>query len=144
MLIGQQGDKFILSSALKIPSNSHLIINGTLFLAAGANSHIMDLGSSSNIIIEGSGILDGNRANQSSPTWAARGGIVAENIDYTGPGANNVLVRNITIQKTQYWPWNIISSSGVRFVRVRANNCGSSDNFAAGSNNCWAIQLRNL
>lgn len=101
-LIGQQSDVFIISSPITIPSNSHLVINGTIQLVSGANCDMMDASSAQiNITIEGVGILDGNRANQ---TGTPSGFYVA------GSGSTNyadhIRVRNITIQNVLGSPFN--------------------------------------
>lgn len=145
-IIGGAGYTFVLSSSLSIPSNSHLILDGTLSMVSGAASTIngvINLGSSSGICIEGCGVIDGNGQNQPPNTAGGQGAIIAGNVgDYSGPGASKVQIRGITIQNVLNWPWNIVASSDVVIDSVRVENCGNSANFSAGCVDCWCYACR--
>ena len=81
--------KTFLCTALTVTSNTHLIINGTLKSHASIGSNPLISGSTvSNVIIEGFGIVDGNKSNVGS-------------VNSTGiylATATNCRVQDITIQ----------------------------------------------
>lgn len=88
-------------AAVFIKSNTHLIIDGTIKLYDGANTQLLTSYSESNVIIEGCGTLDGNKANQNSNLAIAC--ILFGDSSDTIYNVNNVLVRGITIQNALYW-----------------------------------------
>jgi hypothetical protein len=120
---------YLLSAQLDLPSNTHLIIDGTIKLANGANCHMLNLGTGTNFTIEGMGILDGNMVNQTNPLDNAKGAIVSGNVlTYGGAGASNIRIRNITIQNVQYWPFNLVNSNDIIIENVKAITFVSSAN----------------
>jgi hypothetical protein len=133
-LLFDAGKTFYINAALQIPANSHLILNGTIFkqaMAVGASQFSMLVINGANVTIEGSGTVDGNKANQTI-TGVASGGIVSQ----TGFGQNvptvwysNIQITGITVQNTPNWP---ISLNGVQnscVSRCTFLNSGSSPQF---------------
>jgi len=151
---------YMVGSSLLVPSNSHLIIDGIIKLANGANCDILQIpaGSSStptsNILIEGIGTLDGNAAN--NPTHG--GGITGPGpatpvndpalpyaipnyyVDPTSPNywpwSTDVTVRNLTIQNTCNWPFSMSAVRNGLCENVTMRNAGSSCEWANGCLDC--------
>ena len=142
VLVGVRGDVFVVSSALNIPSQSHIILDGMIRQNVLSEGHLLNLGSSTDVVITGSGTLDGGGASRSGLA-GGQGAIIAGNVlTYQGPGAQNVLIQDIRIQNVVNWPWNIVASNNVRLVNVAATNCGNSANFSAGCTDCYAVNCR--
>jgi hypothetical protein len=113
---------------LSVPSNSHLIVQGTLQLMAGQTGYILvHAPNAKNVVIEGTGTLDGNKANQ---TAAASGGI-------GGDGGTNITVRNLTITNCYNWPLNLTNTTHGRVEDVTMTNSGNSCEFAINCQDCW-------
>jgi hypothetical protein len=106
------GQTFNIKAPLVVPSNSHFIIDGTIFkaaLAIGANQFSIIQIIGSNIIIEGKGVLDGNLNNQTITNRAAAGIVTwYGSYVYSAPSLadtfTNVQIRGLTIQNTWNWP----------------------------------------
>jgi hypothetical protein len=113
-------------SYLFLPSNTDLVINGTLKANDGDDEPVLFLNNVSNIRISGYGTLDGNKANV-IPNCA---GINMSN-------ASNVQVSGITIQNTFYWALNIAGSRSIRIDNVTVIGSGAGSEFAVGSDDCW-------
>ncbi|MCW2276393.1 hypothetical protein GJ654_18875 [Rhodoblastus acidophilus] len=121
---------------LTLPSNSHLTVDGTLKAPDGIVQTVIQIGSgASNVVIDGSGVIDGNRNNTTGANGAA-GGISS------GPTASNVQIRGVTIQGARMWPLNLVGVSGCSVTDVTMRDSTNSAEFAAGSNNCWASRLK--
>jgi hypothetical protein len=81
LVIPAQGAACVVSG-LTIPSNSHVTINAYLLLGpnsntSGSTNSILTVNNANNVIIDGSGTLDGNRSNQDGSCCSA--GINAAN-----------------------------------------------------------------
>src|SRR5579875_460763 len=130
----------VVGSTWVLPSNSAVIINGTIRLMTGANvfrnADVIDIAqNASNVYIGGRGVIDGNSANQTGKNYS--GGIGTQN---NGPAAS-VVVENLTVQNTKNWPVNIVQTKGAWLFHIRLLNGGNSVEFAAGTSHCWADQL---
>ena len=113
--------KTFLCTALTVTSNTHLIINGTLKSHASIGSNPLISGSTvSNVIIEGSGIVDGNKSNVGS-------------VNSTGiylATATNCRVQDITIQNCYLQNDPGIDGAGL-WIEGGSGNCAinvTSDN----------------
>jgi len=94
---------YTISSTITIPSNSHIIIDGNLRLADQANaSMFLFAANASNVTVEGSGVLDGNSANQVGNTWLGIG---------TNTAASYLIVRGLTFQNFAGAPVSIGGTS---------------------------------
>ena len=141
------GNQFILPASsgacivtgLNIPSNSHITINGQLILAANANNSVITINRNNNIIIDGSGIIDGNR-NQNPPCTAPLGcaGVNAYNATNITVGGTS---GTLTIQNAKMWPVNIVLTNGSVMQNLRLLNSGNSVEFAMGTHNCLATNI---
>lgn len=118
---------FLISKALSAPAGCHLVIDGTIRLADGANQDMIFI-SGSNVLIEGTGTLEGNGANQS----ATIGGIV--NV----AGIANVVVRGLTVNGVHNWGVNLTACKNALLEDMVMSNNGSANEFAEGATNCWA------
>lgn len=122
----------MISGVLNVPANSHLLIEGTIELLAGANSSIISVnGHVHNVTIEGHGTLDGNTANQTSGSGAGVG---------TAGDDFNITVRDLTIQNLRDWPVNIIQTTVCKLDNLTLTNSGHSAEFVQ-STGCWADDL---
>lgn len=120
-------------SGLTIPSNSHLLIEGTIFLINNSNGPVITL-LGSNYLIEGSGIIDGNQDNNEYGGLGAAG--IMTNTGGTEPpnlSFSNIIIKNITIQNIKNWPVSINSSSNVLIDGTTLKNSGSAPQAAYGS-----------
>ncbi|MTV29857.1 hypothetical protein GJ654_02475 [Rhodoblastus acidophilus] len=121
---------------LSLPSASHLTIEGTLKAPDGPMRTVVNIASGADgVTIDGSGVIDGNRANATVWPRASAGGISS------GPAASNVVVRDVTIQHVLHWPLNIVGVSGCTLERIVMRDGHNSPEMAAGTNNCWARHL---
>jgi hypothetical protein len=116
-------------SGINVPSNTYLVIDGTLKMRTGVNKQssgvILLTSSPSNVTVDGGGIIDGNSSGQSDGPQA---GIYAFN-------ATNVHISGITVQNTQSWPINVVASNAVWIDKVNVLNGGNSTEFAQGTHN---------
>jgi len=132
VLIPNTGNPCLVSATISVPSNSHIIIDGTVKLAAAANIDVFKIATSAaNVTFEGSGTIDGNSSNQ---TGGTSGGI-------DSISASNVTIRDLTIKNTRNWPVNIVGTNTCYLGNLTLINGGNSVEFAAGSTNCWAYGL---
>ena len=113
-------------SYLFVPSNTDLVINGTLKAIDGDNEPVLFLNNVSNIRISGYGTLDGNKAN-----------VVPNCAGINMSNCTNVQVSGITILNTFYWALNIGGSKGIRIDNVTVIGSGAGSEFATGSDDCW-------
>lgn len=133
VLIPNTGHSYVVSSSLSLPSNTDLIIDGTLLLKTGATvggAGLIDISNQSNIIIRGYGTIDGNDPSSTSSTHCA--GISARTV-------TNLRVSGITLQNAHYWNLNVTGSQNVIIDGVHMNGGGNANEFAAGSDNCWLM-----
>jgi hypothetical protein len=129
ILFPNTGSAFMVHG-LAVPSNSHLIIHGTLQLMPSQTGYILvHAPSAQNIVIEGTGTLDGNKANQ---TAQASGGI-------GGDSGINIVVRDLTITNCFNWPINLTNTTHGRVENVTMTNSGNSCEFAVAGHDCWFI-----
>jgi hypothetical protein len=135
--IPNTGSNYIISGTFSLPSNTHLIIAGTLFLANGANCNMFSTTGGNYFLIEGGGTLNGNRANQGPNTG---GGQFSGGIQFIN--ANNITIRDLTINEFYNWPVNIATCNVVVLDNLNISGSNSSVEFAAQSFNCWASRLR--
>jgi hypothetical protein len=129
-------------SGLTVPSDSHFVIEGTIFLISHSNGPVVTL-LGSNYLIEGAGIIDGNMSNNVYGGLGAAG--IMTNTGGTTPPSLpfiNIVIRNITIQHCADWPVSINSASNVLIEGTTLQNSGSAPQCAYGSqyvrfvNNC--------
>jgi hypothetical protein len=137
LVIPAQGAACVVSG-LTIPSNSHVTINAYLLLGpnsntSGSTNSILTVNNANNVIIDGSGTLDGNRSNQDGSCCSA--GINAAN-------GTNLSIQGLTVQNVKNWPVNIVEWNGAQMSNLTLLNSGNSVEFAAETTNCSASGLR--
>ena len=118
---------------LTMPSNTHLIVDGTLEVSAGCANQLLSANSTTNIIVEGAGVVDGNK---SAITGA--GPYACFNLN----GSTWVTIRNLTIQNCNAFPinaWN--NGAHIRLSYLQILNSGHSTECAKGENDCWADHI---
>jgi hypothetical protein len=111
-----------LVTALDIPSNSHLVIDGTIKLITGGGGSVLRMTSVSNIVIEGSGVIDGNMSGQS----AAQHGI-------TAASTSGLTIRGLAIQHCYQSPFLGSACSGVLIDDCDLITSGKPVQFTTGS-----------
>lgn len=124
-------------SGLTLPSNTQIEINGTLDLIAdsSAESSVLTIdANANNVVIEGTGTINGNKASQTGTGTSA--GITTATASGT-----NIWVRGITITNVLNWPINLTGVDGAWLSYVTATNSGNSVEFAVGAHNVWADHL---
>lgn len=124
---------------LTVPSNSHITVDGTLKLVNGANAsgtaYVFSIGTGiNNVLLDGTGTLDGNVAGQTAPNPNYSAGVVSN-------GSSNVTVRDLTITNVKNWPLNIANTTHCLLDNLKLINGGNSPQFGSGSNDCWARHL---
>jgi hypothetical protein len=124
-----------------LPSNTHLIIDGYLLTKSTVSSStsflITTATGASNIIVEGSGTFDGNKANLTTP---GQGGIVPNQ-------ATNVIIRGLTVKNTFRSGVYPAGCTNCLLEDLKISNTGNSNGFSGAgqfggggfiSTNCWA------
>lgn len=123
------GNYYVISSQLNIYSNTHLKLDGWIYLKSSSNCTMIFMNGAYTVVIEGKGFLNGNSSGQ---TVIAIGGIYVNN-------SSNVTIRDINIGYIKSWPVNTVGSTDVFVENCDMYSSGSSCEFAAGSSNCWFI-----
>lgn len=124
----------VVGQTIRLPSNTHLRIDGTIFLKNGTSKSVVTIaGGSSNVTIDGFGVIDANRANQDVISGPHPGLYIEPS------GANNIRIRNITITNAISWAFNAVSCYDVIVERVTTSYSGASTEFAQGCHECWFI-----
>lgn len=142
---------------LVIPqSNVALKLDGVIQLAGNSaastsvKANLIEL-QGSNVFISGSGILDGNRANQTWTTGQVVGGITSntwqttatELVDPTTATAkpiSNIFISGITIQNVGAWPISLGYVTNAHINKVNITESGASPQFFASADNCSVTQ----
>lgn len=120
-------------NALQVPSHSHITVDGEIQLSNNVNGSLFTIANgATDVTIDGHGIIDGNRANN---TVSGTGGI-------NSSLASDIVIRDVTIQNFRSWPFNIVGTTGCLVDNVTATNSGNAPEFARGTNNCWASHLK--
>lgn len=141
IIIPSTGYNYIISSELSIPSNTHIVLYGSLYLANGSNCSVMCIEQdASNIIIEGFGTIDGNKTNNATFGTNGNGGIVTPFLNKgVTQNVNNVYVSGLTIQNCFNWGLNLAgTNNGIVKDCIFAYN-NNSNQFSAKSYNCQMI-----
>lgn len=114
-----------LTKTLIIPSNSHLIIDGTLKLVGGTNDQLILIpGGNSDIVIEGSGILDGNRAAQTANLIAC---VFGGSVD-----SENIIIEGLRVRNARTWGVNLIAKKS-KLLKLIISSCSNMSFFGPGS-----------
>lgn len=121
---------YLINATILVPGNIQLYIYGNMNMANAANQSFIQV-TGNNVVIAGSGTLDGNRANQT--TFGA--GIV------TNTGISNLRIDGLTIQNQYYWPISLGSVTNAWVTNCRLLNSGSASQFSINCYNCWASNL---
>jgi hypothetical protein len=114
---------------LNLPSNTDLLLYGTLKAVPGMTSSFVTLTNVSNVVIRGYGTIDGNKAAQTH-SEAGLSGLGTIN-------ASRVRISGITLTNAFYWNLNVTVSDDVVVDGVTITGGGAANEFAAGSSNCW-------
>lgn len=125
---------YIIGSQLNVPSNTRLIIDGTIKLKNEAKANMLYLNGVTNVVIEGSGTIDGNRANQTSPPSPIAG-------IYVVPGCSYVTIKGLTIKNCYNWAVNVVQSNNVLLDSIVTSYSGNSTEFAQNSYDCYARNI---
>jgi hypothetical protein len=143
-------------TGLSIPSNTWVTVNATLKMRPtqttalnfdGTRNILNVYGTSpttrtSNVVIDGTGTLDGNRSTQNwSSFMAGIGTLYAENVMIIRP-TTGVAVWGLTIVNTQNSPINVVATNGSVIQDVTASDSGNPVEFANDTSNCSADGLR--
>jgi hypothetical protein len=142
-------------SGLSIPSNTWVTVNATLKFLPGLSGalnfdgtrNILNVyGASSvsrnvNVIIDGTGVLDGNRTAQNfSSFMAGIGSLFADNLMIIRP-TTAIAVWGLTVVNTQNSPINVVATNGSVIQDVTASDSGNPVEFANDTSNCSADGL---
>jgi hypothetical protein len=143
---------YSIENTINVPSNTTLIINGTLKLANQANCVMFYLSNHTNIHIEGKGTLDGNKLNQTSPTGQGQiveqgtipgitaiacGGCVA-GIWQSNNGITHSRISGLTFTSFNQWPMSLAGCTDVIVSDIKALDCFNAWGFTQ-SKDCHAI-----
>lgn len=132
VLIPNTGSSYMITG-ITLPSNTVMQLDGTLKLIAASSpyggSMVCVLGGANNVIVFGSGTIDGNASAQTG---------VAGGIGTPNAAATNIVVRGVTITNHKNWPVNFYSITNGLLDRVTMSNSGNSPGFAVNCVNCWA------
>ncbi len=127
--IPRTGNYYVISAPLTIYDNTHVQLDGWVYLKSSSNCNMLYMNGVSKVVIEGKGFLNGNSAGQ---TVIGIGGIYVNN-------SINVTVRDIDIGFVKSWPFNTVGSTDIFVENCRMYDSGNSCEFAASSYNCWFI-----
>lgn len=114
---------------LTLPSNTWLELDGKVILASGSNADVFYSYNTTNVTITGCGTIDGNGTNQTAGTIGC-----IDNLH-----CSDWLIQGITIQNARNWNLNLVTQTNCLVQNVQLLNCGSSNEFAAQSTNCWIM-----
>ncbi len=123
------GTFLLQAETVTVPASAHLLIDGTVILANDVSIDLVTL-AGSNILIEGIGTLDGNEANQTSPT----SGIVVA----AGVSPEAVTVRGLTIQNVKGAGVVLTNTTNGLLDALTLTNTGATNTIGGGCSNCWA------
>lgn len=145
-LFPDSGGKYRIHSALSVGSNSHLVIDGYLYLADLSSDAILLLPqNSSNIVIEGAGTLDGNKTANIGFGTNGSGGIVTPFLDNgTGQNVSNVRVRGLTIKDCSDWPINFAGTTNAMATDITATSCGEPLQISASATDTHFVRCEHL
>jgi parallel beta-helix repeat protein len=133
----------VISSWLEVHSNTRIVQDGLLRLVGFvAPTPVEQRGmytivdNSTNVTIEGSGTLDGNRAAY-APGMCCMGGIVSGGPEVGDYAANvsNITIRGLRIINSSMWPLSIDGATNVKIDSVTADNSVSTFQVAHNSTN---------
>jgi hypothetical protein len=127
--VSPSGQPYLIGApGLNIYGQTTVVIDGNLKLANGANGGVLHIpAGSSQISIGGQGTIDANGANQTTVPGFA---LYADQ-------SSHIRISGITLQNALNWNLNIVQCSNVRVDGVKMLNCGNSNEFAQGSDDCW-------
>lgn len=116
---------------LVMQENTHLVIDGNLKLIAATNDHMITIpDGNSNIIIEGSGTLDGNGLQQTANTLAV--------IYCDDPQSEFITIRDIYIRNSKNWPINV-SACHSKFEDCKFSDSPNMTFFGPGSDDVQIV-----
>jgi hypothetical protein len=114
-------------SGIALPSHAHMVVDGTLKLAATTNTSVLILAAgATDILIEGHGTIDGNRQAQTADGSA---GIATSTAQSNGTTTSNVIIRDLKITNVRNWPINLLAVSHVSLSHLKLTNSGNSAEF---------------
>ena len=125
-------------SGLTLPASTHLVINGTIKLKASSNTHVVWI-QGSNVVIEGTGTIDGNASNNTNPMvppYAGIGGIISTIGSSPSTNLSNIIVKDITITNVVNWPISLNSVLNGKIIGCTFTSSGNAPQFNAGSSFC--------
>lgn len=120
--------------ALTVPSNSVIVINGTLRLIAGTDATLLTINAgASNVVISGSGTLNGNQSSQTG---------FSDGIDTPNAAASFIRISGLTITNFLNSPIAMVEANNVYLSYLTLTNSGHSVSFAGASvHDCAADHL---
>ncbi len=142
-IIHREGLTVILDP-ITISDPVHLILNGTMQLAASSNANFITL-AADNITIEGTGTVNGNSANQQGGTGTVVGGICSNTASGTSTNTppsspvpiSNILIDGITITECFNWPISLGYMTNGTVRNCTLSNSGNSPQFIFSATDCW-------
>lgn len=126
------GTFLLKAETLSLPASTHLLIDGTVILAADVAIDILTVGGSG-ILIEGIGTLDGNSSNQT----AANTGIAIK----SGVAPVGVAVHGLTIQDTSGPAVALVNVTNGTLDGLTFSNNTVRATIGNGCSNCRATNL---
>jgi len=132
VLIPATGSPYMVSG-ITLPSNTDLILNGTVKMISGTSiggAGVVASTNTSNVIIRGYGMIDGNDPGRLGNVISA--GLAPSNV-------TRLRVSGITLKDAHHWNMNVTGSSDVVFNGITSIGGGAANEFAAGSTNCWLV-----
>ncbi len=120
----------MLGATVTLPSNTHITVDGILKLQNAVNDSVLTMAvGASNVTLDGHGILDGNRANQSADMSAG----------FFSTSGSNLTIRDVRVQHTRNSPIHVVGMNKCLVENVTSSDSGNSFSFAGATTNCWAI-----
>ena len=127
VFIPETGSTYRVNS-LNIPTGTHLVLNGTLLAIVPATGTMLNFYHVNNIVIRGTGVADGNWANQPGGTQQAVVNIA---------NCNKIYISEITMQNASLWNMAAGDSTHVRIDKVSLIGARFSNGFNLTSQDCW-------
>ena len=120
------------TTQLTIPSDTDLLLHGTLFALAGLISAYVISNNTSNISIRGHGTIDANGPAQVNGVSTPLAGVGFYD-------TTNVRISGVTITNSYHWPIFIARSGNVVLDGITLTKGGAASGFTANCSDCWIV-----
>lgn len=119
------------ATSIVLPSYSHLTVDGILQQTDAADQQFITINTKDHIVIDGSGIIDGNRSSYPSSDSGVYACINANGTQY-------FTLTGVTVQNCKNYPVNIWNGAAHAYINhVRLLNSGNSPECAQNVDDCW-------